>query len=159
MCSSKFLGNNTLVAPVSLLDTCYSSRRPKKHVKRRKLPSSDEESSDSDDETLLRKAETKRKKKRITEDTDDEPGVQDTLKEMKKMLQVLCEKVEQNEKCLKEIKTLRLGDIKGHHPRCLCTHTLPPPKIHTYKIAGTHLIHRVPRVLRVDHPARSQRFP
>lgn len=69
-----------------------------------KLPSSDEESSDSDDETQKKKKEPKRKK--ISEDPDDEPGVQDTLKEMK-MLRVLCEKVEQNEKCLMEIKTLR----------------------------------------------------
>ena len=41
------------------------------------------------------------KKNKITEEED----VQDTLKEMKQMLCVLCEKVDRNEKCLKELKT------------------------------------------------------
>lgn len=41
------------------------------------------------------------KKTKITEKED----VQDTLKEMKQMLRVLCEKVDRNEKCLKELKT------------------------------------------------------
>ena len=64
----------------------------RKHV----ISSSDES---SDDEMPGQKS--KSKKTKVTEKED----VQDTLKEMKQMLRVLCEKVDRNEKCLKELKT------------------------------------------------------
>ena len=64
---------------------------------RKHLISSSDESSDGG----LPGQVSKSKKNKITEKED----VQDTLKEMKQMLRVLCEKVDRNEKCLKELKT------------------------------------------------------
>ena len=64
----------------------------RKHV----ISSSDESSDDRMPDQM-----SKSKKTKVTEKED----VQDTLKEMKQMLRVLCEKVDRNEKCLKELKT------------------------------------------------------
>ena len=60
------------------------------------ISSSDESSGDE-----LPDQVSKSKKTKITEKED----VQDTLKKMKQMLRVLCEKVDRNEKCLKKLKT------------------------------------------------------
>ena len=59
----------------------------------------DTSSGESSDELQGRELQTKKTK--ITEKED----VQDTLKEMKEMLRVLCQKVDRNEKCLEELKT------------------------------------------------------
>ena len=76
----------------------------RKHMMRHRIPYSNSTSSSDElsENEMSKKTASQRKRVKKTNEKED---IQDTLKEMKQILHVLCEKVEQNEKCLKELKT------------------------------------------------------
>ena len=81
----------------------YSNPPKKGYIRKRHIyPSSSDEASEYEEETTRRKANSKR-----TRHVSEQGTIQESLHEVKDMLQMLCEKVEKNEKCLKELQNIQ----------------------------------------------------
>ena len=94
------------------------------HAKRHRIPSlsySSEESSDGEGEWGDTRSKQMHKKYQQGQQGQGQEVLQDTLVEVKQMLNLLCDKVEKNERCLKELQNLQNSRFSEMHVN-ICSH-------------------------------------